>query len=120
MNFNVAKRMILKVIRKFERDVTLYVEGNTAIINGKPTKTKTEQTIKMAVMTFDNKIPNDTYNETSIIDDKKEAYYRVSQGYKLSQNMLVKVDDVIYKINKIEEDYKSFLRMELIINDKRT
>ncbi len=120
MNFNVAKRRILKVIRKFEKNVILFDESDVNIINGKPIKTKTEKIIKMAVMSFDNQLPNDTYNSTSVIDDKKEAYYRLSQGHKISQNMLVKVDEVIYRINKIEENYKSFIRMELIINDKRT
>ena len=73
-------------------------------------------------MTFNSAfmIPNDTFNSNSYFEDKKEAYYIITdENLNICTNMKVISDDVVYRINKIEENYNSFLRMELVIDDKR-
>lgn len=122
MNVGIAIRKVLKVIRMFEKEVTLIGEDGLILDKGKPIKNTSENTVRMAIMTFNSAsmIPSDTFNSNSYFEDKKEAYYIITdENINICTNMKVITDDVVYRINKIEENYNSFLRMELVIDDKR-
>ena len=109
-----AIRKVLKVIRKFSDDVTVYLEDSETEFDdlGNPIQNKIEKTIKMAV-------PQSM--DGSFLSNKKEGYYILNDtdDFKISENMKLKHNGVIYRIVNIEENYGEFLRMELNIDDKR-
>lgn len=119
----VAIRKVLKVIRKFSDDVTVYLENPEAEFDdlGNPVQNKTEKVVKMAVLTpkYNSSFPQSM--DGSFLSNKKEGYYILNDadGFKISENMKLRHNGVIYRIVNIEENYGEFLRMELNIDDKR-
>lgn len=121
-----AIRKVLKVIRKFSDDVTIYSENseNSEIEFddlGNPIQNKIEKTVKMAVLTPKHNSSFPQSMDGSFLSNKKEGYYILNDtdGFKISENMQLKHNGVIYRIVNIEENYGEFLRMELNIDDKR-
>ena len=119
----VAIRKVLKVIRKFSDDITVYLEDSEAEFDdlGNPIQNKIEKTIKMAVLTPKHNSSFPQSMDGSFLSNKKEGYYILNDidSFKISENMKIKHNGVIYKIVNIEENYGKFLRMELNIDDKR-
>lgn len=118
-----AIKKVTKVIKMFEEDVILYDGNDTLELDdkGKPINNIREKKIKMAILTPKQKF---TLSETisgSYLSNAKEAYYilKETDDFKITENMLLKYKNAIFKIIKIEENYGVFLRMELNINDKR-
>ena len=119
----VAIRKVLKVIRKFSDDVTIYSENSEVEFDdlGNPVQNKIEKTVKMAVLTPKHNSLFPQSMDGSFLSNKKEGYYILNDtdGFKISENMKLKHNGVIYRIVNIEENYGEFLRMELNIDDKR-
>ena len=118
-----AIRKVLKVIRKFSDDVTVYLEDSEVEFDdlGNPIQDKIEKTVKMAVLTPKHNSSFPQSMDGSFLSNKKEGYYILNDtnNFKISENMKIKHNDVIYRIVNIEENYGEFLRMELNIDDKR-
>ena len=118
-----AIRKVLKVIRKFSDDVTIYSENSGIEFDdlGNPIQNKIEKNVKMAVLTPKHNSSFPQSMDGSFLSNKKEGYYILNDtdGFKISENMKLKHNGVIYKIVNIEENYGEFLRMELNIDDKR-
>ena len=118
-----AIRKVLKVIRKFSDDVTVYLEDSEVEFDdlGNPIQDKIEKTVKMAVLTPKHNSSFPQSMDGSFLSNKKEGYYILNDtdGFKISENMKIKHNGVIYRIVNIEENYGEFLRMELNIDDKR-
>jgi hypothetical protein len=119
----VAIRKVLKVIRKFSDDVTIYSENSEVEFDdlGNPVQNKIEKTVKMAILTPKH---NSTFPQSmdgSFLSNKKEGYYILNDNddFKISEGIKIKHKDVIYRVVNIEENYGEFLRMELNIDDKR-
>ena len=118
-----AIRKVLKVIRKFSDDVTVYLEDSEVEFDdlGNPIQNKIEKIVKMAILTpkHNSSFPQSMY--VSYLSHKKEGYYILNKtnDFKISENMKLKHNGVIYRIVNIEENYGEFLRMELNIDDKR-
>ena len=118
-----AIRKVLKVIRKFSDDVTIYSENSEVEFDdlGNPVQNKIEKTVKMAILTPKH---NSTFPQSmdgSFLSNKKEGYYILNDNddFKISEGIKIKHKDVIYRVVNIEENYGEFLRMELNIDDKR-
>lgn len=125
MDLKVKKgiQKVIKVIKMFEENVTIYPENKELELDdkGNPIKSNKEIKVKMAVMTPKSKyFLNDSING-SFLSDTKEAYYILKDDdeFKITENMLLKHKETIYRVVKIEENYGVFLRMEININDKR-
>ena len=118
-----AIRKVLKVIRKFSDDVTVYLENSEIELDdlGNPIQNKIEKTVKMAILTLKHNSSFPQSMDGSFLSDKKEGYYILNDtdDFKISENMKIKHNGVIYRIVNIEENYREFLRMELNIDDKR-
>ena len=118
-----AIRKVLKVIRKFSDDVTIYSENTEIEFDdlGNPIQNKIEKNVKMAVLTPKHNSSFPQSMDGSFLSNKKEGYYILNDtdGFKISENMKLKHNGVIYRIVNIEENYGEFLRMELNIDDKR-
>ena len=116
-------RKVLKVIRKFSDDVTVYLENPEIEFDdlGNPIQDKIEKTVKMAVLTPKHNSSFPQSIDGSFLSNKKEGYYILNDtdSFKISENMKIKHNGVIYRIVNIEENYGEFLRMELNIDDKR-
>ena len=118
-----AIRKVLKVIRKFSDDVTIYSENSEIEFDdlGNPIQNKIEKIVKMAILTPKHNSSFPQSMDGSFLSNKKEGYYILNDtdGFKISENMKLKHNGVIYRIVNIEENYGEFLRMELNIDDKR-
>ena len=118
-----AIRKTLKVIRKFSDDVIVYSENPEIKFDemGNPVQNKIEKVIKMAVLTPKHNSSFPQSVDGSFLSNKKEGYYILNDtdDFKISENMKLKHNNVIYRIINIEENYGEFLRMELNIDDKR-
>ena len=118
-----AIRKVLKVIRKFSDDVTVYLEDSEAEFDdlGNPIQNKIEKTVKMAILTPKHNSSFPQSMDGSFLSNKKEGYYILNdnQDFKVSEGIKIKHKDVIYRVVNIEENYGEFLRMELNIDDKR-
>ena len=125
MDKKVLKRIkkITKVIKIFEQDVVLLSENKKPRFDekGKLIKTPDEKKIRMAIMTPKNKYYLDETMRGSAISNTKEGYYILKENddFKITENSLLKCKDTVYKVIKVEENYGTFLRMELNIDDKR-
>lgn len=113
----------LKVIRKFSDDVIVYSENPEIEFDemGNPVQNKIEKVVKMAVLTPKHNSSFPQSIDGSFLSNKKEGYYILNDmdDFKISENMRLKHNNVIYRIINIEENYGEFLRMELNIDDKR-
>lgn len=125
MDLKVKKgiQKVTKVIKMFEEDVAIYLENKELKLDdkGNPIKSNKEIKVKMAVMTPKSKyFLNDSING-SFLSDTKEAYYILKDNdeFKITENMLLKHKETLYRVVKIEENYGVFLRMEINIDDKR-
>ena len=118
-----AIRKVLKVIRKFSDDVTIYSENSETEFDemGNPIQNKIEKTVKMAILTPKHNSSFPQSMDGSFLSNKKEGYYILNdnQDFKVSEGIKIKHKDVIYRVVNIEENYGEFLRMELNIDDKR-
>ena len=118
-----AIRKTLKVIRKFSDDVIVYSENPEIKFDemGNPVQNKIEKVIKMAVLTPKHNSSFPQSVDGSFLSNKKEGYYILNDtdDFKISENMKLKHNNIIYRIVNIEENYGEFLRMELNIDDKR-
>lgn len=118
-----AIRKVLKVIRKFSDDVTVYLEDSEVEFDdlGNPIQDKIEKIVKMAVLTPKHNSSFPQSMDGSFLSNKKEGYYILddNQDFKVSEGIKIKHKDVIYRVVNIEENYGEFLRMELNIDDKR-
>ncbi|WP_369713396.1 hypothetical protein AB8B23_03270 [Leptotrichia sp. HSP-342] len=118
-----AIRKVLKVIRKFSDDVTIYSENSEIEFDeiGNPIQNKIEKTVKMAILTPKHNSSFPQSMDGSFLSNKKEGYYILddNQDFKVSEGIKIKHKDVIYRVVNIEENYGEFLRMELNIDDKR-
>ena len=118
-----AIRKTLKVIRKFSDDVIVYLENPEVKFDemGNPVQNKIEKVVKMAVLTPKHNSSFPQSMDGSFLSNKKEGYYILNDtdDFKISENMKLKHNNVIYRIVNIEENYGEFLRMELNIDDKR-
>lgn len=118
-----AIRKVLKVIRKFSDDVTVYSENSETEFDemGNPIQNKIEKTVKMAILTPKHNSSFPQSMDGSFLSNKKEGYYILddNQDFKVSEGIKIKHKDVIYRVVNIEENYGEFLRMELNIDDKR-
>ena len=118
-----AIRKVLKVIRKFSDDVVVYLENPEIEFDdlGNPIQNEIERTIKMAVLTPKHISSFLQSIDGSFLSNKKEGYYipNDKDDFKISENMKLKYNNVIYRVVGIEENYGEFLRMELNIDDKR-
>ena len=118
-----AIRKVLKVIRKFSDDVTIYSENSEIEFDemGNPIQNKIEKTVKMAILTPKHNSSFPQSMDGSFLSNKKEGYYILNdnQNFKVSEGIKIKHKDVIYRVVNIEENYGEFLRMELNIDDKR-
>lgn len=118
-----AIRKVLKVIRKFSDDVTVYSENSETEFDemGNPIQNKIEKTVKMAILTPKHNSSFPQSMDGSFLSNKKEGYYILddNQNFKVSEGIKIKHKDVIYRVVNIEENYGEFLRMELNIDDKR-
>ncbi len=118
-----AIRKTLKVIRKFSDDVIVYSENPEIEFDeiGNPVQNKIEKVVKMAVLTPKHISSFPQSMDGSFLSNKKEGYYILNDtdDFKISENMKLKHNNIIYRIVNIEENYGEFLRMELNIDDKR-
>ncbi len=118
-----AIRKTLKVIRKFSDDVIVYSENPEIEFDeiGNPVQNKIEKVVKMAVLTPKHNSSFPQSMDGSFLSNKKEGYYILNDtdDFKISENMKLKHNNIIYRIVNIEENYGEFLRMELNIDDKR-
>ena len=118
-----AIRKTLKVIKRFSDDVIVYSENPEVEFDdlGNPVQNKTEKVVKMAVLTPKHISSSPQSIDESFLSNRKEGYYILNDtdDFKISENMKLKHNDVIYRIVNIEENYGAFLRMELNIDDKR-
>lgn len=118
-----AIRKVLKVIRKFSDDVTVYLEDSEVEFDemGNPLQNKIEKMVKMAILTPKHNSSFPQSMDGSFLSNKKEGYYILNdnQNFKVSEGIKIKHKDVIYRVVNIEENYGEFLRMELNIDDKR-
>lgn len=118
-----AIKKTTKVIKMFEQDVILLFENKKPRFDekGKLIKTPSEIKIRMAIMTPKNKHYLNETMKGSAISDTKEGYYILKENddFKITENSLLKCKDTVYKVIKVEENYGTFLRMELNIDDKR-
>ena len=118
-----AIRKVLKVIRKFSDDVTVYLEDSEVEFDdlGNPIQDKMEKIVKMAILTPKHNSSFPQSMDGSFLSNKKEGYYILNDtdGFKISENMKLRHNGVIYRIVNIEENYGEFLGMELNIDDKR-
>lgn len=118
-----AIKKTLKVIEKLSDDVIVYSENSEIEFDemGNPIQNKIEKTVKMAVLTPKHNSSFPQSMDGSFLSNKKEGYYILNDtdSFKISENMKIKHNGVIYRIVNIEENYGEFLRMELNIDDKR-
>ena len=118
-----AIKKTTKVIKMFEQDVVLLSENKKPRFDekGKLIKIPSEIKIRMAIMTPKNKYYLDESIRGTSLSDTKEGYYILKENddFKISENSLLKCKDTVYKVIKVEENYGTFLRMELNIDDKR-
>ena len=118
-----AIKKTLKVIEKLSDDVIVYSENSEIEFDemGNPIQNKIEKTVKMAILTPKHNSSFPQSMDGSFLSNKKEGYYILNDtdDFKISENMKLKHNGVIYRIVNIEENYGEFLRMELNIDDKR-
>lgn len=125
MDKKVLKRIkkITKVIKMFEQNAILLSENKKPRFDekGKLIKVPSEIKIRMAIMTPKNKYYLDETMRGIAISNTKEGYYILKENddFKITENSLIKCKDTVYKVIKVEENYGTFLRMELNIDDKR-
>ena len=84
----VAIRKVLKVIRKFSDDVTVYLEDSEVEFDdlGNPIQNKIEKTVKMAVLTPKHNSSFPQSMDGSFLSNKKEGYYRQLQNFRKYEN----------------------------------
>ena len=118
-----AIKKTLKVIEKLSDDVIVYSENSEIEFDemGNPLQNKIEKIVKMAILTPKHNSSFPQSMDGSFLSDKKEGYYILNKtnDFKISENMKLKHNGVVYRIVNIEENYGEFLRMELNIDDKR-
>ena len=118
-----AIKKTLKVIEKLSDDVIVYSENSEIEFDemGNPLQNKIEKMVKMAILTPKHNSSFPQSIDGSFLSNKKEGYYILNDtdDFKISENMKLKHNGVIYRIVNIEENYGEFLRMELNIDDKR-
>ena len=115
---------ILKVIKLFEDNVIILVENKKLKLDeyGNPILSREEITVKMAIMTPKKNIGIQISTiENSFLSFEKEAYYILNENdeFKISENMLIKYKNKMYKVINIENNYDVFLRLGLNIDDRR-
>ena len=118
-----AIKKTLKVIEKLSDDVIVYSENSEIEFDemGNPIQNEIEKTAKMAILTPKHNSSFPQSMDGSFLSNKKEGYYILNDtdSFKISENMKIKHNGVIYRIVNIEENYGEFLRMEQNIDDKR-
>ena len=115
---------ILKVIKLFEDNVIILVENKKLKLDeyGNPILSREEIKVKMAIMTPKENIGIQISTiENSFLSFEKEAYYILNENdeFKISENMLIKYKNKMYKVINIENNYDVFLRLGLNIDDRR-
>ncbi len=115
---------ILKVIKLFEDNVIILVENKKLKLDeyGNPILSREEIKVKMAIMTPKKNIGIQISTiENSFLSFEKEAYYILNENdeFKISENMLIKYKNKMYKVINIENNYDVFLRLGLNIDDRR-
>lgn len=118
-------KRVLAVIKKFKplENVYLIRKDNLTIEKGKPTYKEKKIAFNLIVMNANQRymMYQTTINNRSVYDLKHECYYIFdNEEIKgILENDVIEIQNVKYRVNKVESNYNIFERLELIRNDNK-